>query len=91
MTPMRSAEGPLLQTIKITLIDVDRLLEPALEEGLWKTNNSHSVVYSTTRHLWLVCCCSGLVVAAHASFLWLVVCLFNCMHPLSLLSFLIGN
>lgn len=29
----KSAEGPLLQTIKMAVTDVDRLLEPALGEG----------------------------------------------------------
>lgn len=32
---LRSAEGLLFQTIKISVIDVDQLLEPALGEGLW--------------------------------------------------------
>lgn len=90
MTPMRSAKGPLLRTIKITLIDVDRLLKPALEEGLRKTNKSFSCVLHHTSSLisllllfWAGCCAA----AAHASFLCLVVCLFNCVHPLAVHSF----
>lgn len=31
---LRSAKGPLFETIKITVIDVGRLVEPALCEGL---------------------------------------------------------
>lgn len=62
---LRSAKVPLFQRVKIVVVDVDRLLEPALGERLWQNRKQSmyqlhctpSLQVSSSTLGWLSRCC----------------------------------